>query len=152
MPYFNRYKGVPSACGIAFATENGYSNPSLKNLQKELKNDLGEEIDNSLGRWLKEGVLLLNTSLTVEEGLPGGHIGIWREFSKEFLQTMNRVKPNMVYMLLGLYAQSYQTYLADSHCIIAPHPSPLSRGFIGSAVYSKTNELLEKLKQEEIKW
>ena len=82
-PYPGYYNNAPSACGRAFATENGYLNPSLRNLLKELKDDVNIiETDYSLQSWVDQGVFLLNTALTVEAGKPGSHINLWKPFMK----------------------------------------------------------------------
>lgn len=134
MPYPGFYNNLPSACGRAFATENGYLNPSLKNLLKELKEDMGiEETDYSLQPWVDKGVLLLNTSLTVEAGKPGSHIELWKPFMKSLIPNIK----GKTWILLGRDAQSWEPYI-DGTIIKAAHPSPLARGkFFGSKIFSK---------------
>lgn len=133
-PFHNLYKGEPSACGRAFATENGYLNPSLRNLLKELKDDMGiDEKDYSLQPWVDRGVLLLNTALTVEAGKPGSHIELWKPFMKSLIPNIK----DKTWVLLGANAQSWEPYI-NGNIIKAAHPSPLARGkFFGSKIFSK---------------
>lgn len=139
MPYHNLYNKDPSACGRAFATENGYLNPSLRNLLKELKDDLGiVEEDLSLQSWVDKGVFLLNTALTVEEGSPGSHIELWKPFMRILLPSIK----NKSWLLLGRKAEEWIPYI-NGEIITAPHPSPLSRGFLGSKIYSRTNHIIK---------
>ena len=149
-PYPGIYNDEPSACGRAFATENGYLNPSLKNLFKELQDDLGIKIiDNkeySLDAWVDDGVFLLNTALTVEKGLAGSHLKLWEQFSKEFIVNFSK-EFDVVWVLLGKKAQQWDKYIINGNVISAPHPSPLAGGkFFGSKIFSKINNF------KEIKW
>jgi uracil-DNA glycosylase len=134
-PYPGYYNNAPSACGRAFATENGYLNPSLRNLLKELKDDVNIiETDYSLQSWVDQGVFLLNTALTVEAGKPGSHINLWKPFMKSLIPNIK----NKTWILLGANAQSWEQYI-DGEIIKAAHPSPMARGkFFGSKIFSKT--------------
>lgn len=137
-PFHNLYKNIPSACGRAFATENGYLNPSLRNLLKELKEDVGVELkDYSLQEWVDKGVFLLNTALTVKSGKPESHLELWKPFMEKLIPTIK----GKSWLLLGKKAQEWEKYI-NGEVIKAPHPSPLSRGFIGSKIYSKTNHII----------
>ncbi len=141
-PYPNLFKQEPSACGRAFATENGYFNPSLRNIFKELKSDLGiVKEDLSLQSWVDQGVFLLNTALTVEAGKTESHLLLWRKFTQELLSNFSKeYKP--VWILLGSKAQSWEKYIVSEKIIKAAHPSPLAGGrFSGSKIFSKTNQL-----------
>jgi len=149
-PYPGYYKGSPSACGRAFATENGYLNPSLKNMFKELADDVGVNLnipmDYSLQTWVDSGVFLLNTALTVEMGMPGAHLKLWENFSKEFITNFSK-DFNVVWVLLGGKAQQWDKYILNGEVITAAHPSPLAGGkFFGSKIFSKINNF------KEIKW
>ncbi len=132
---------------------------SLQNINRELYNDI--QIDNShsgyLQPWAKEGVLLLNSILTVEAGKPSSHQGIgWEIFTDKIIETINRELEGVVFILWGGYAQRKGTSIdADRHLVIkSPHPSPLSayRGFFGSKPFSKTNQYLESIGKNSINW
>lgn len=156
-PYPNR----AYAMGLAFSVpENSPQIPaSLQNIYKELKDDLGVERTNgSLLDWAKQGVLLLNTSLTVEEGKPNSHSYIgWHELVKEVIETLSTEQDGLVFILWGANAHAYEQYIKcpKRHMIIrSAHPSPLSahKGFFGSKPFSKTNFFLESVGKEPIKW
>jgi uracil-DNA glycosylase len=132
---------------------------SLLNINKELMEDLG--IDNShtayLQNWAKQGVLLLNAVLTVEEGNANSHQGKgWERFTDAIIQAINSQKENIVFILWGAYAQKKGMHIDASkhHVIKAVHPSPLSayRGFFGSKPFSKTNTYLEQSGKKVINW
>lgn len=132
---------------------------SLQNIYKELKSDLN--IDNThtanLKAWAKEGVLLLNAVLTVEEGKANAHKNRgWEEFTDKIIQIVNEESDNIVFILWGNYAQKKAKFIDDSkHLIIKdPHPSPLSayRGFWGSKPFSKVNNYLKHQRKEIINW
>lgn len=162
-PYHNLHKGSPNACGIAFATETGYVNPSLKNIYKEMNVDLGvtynKTQDSTLPiEWNKNGVLMLNTSLTVEEDLPGSHIEVWNEWTKRLISGLIEHRKDLVWILLGKKAFNLFTAANNGSttdkCIVASHPSPYSAnlGFIGSKIFSRTNSLLRDMDKKEIQW
>lgn len=153
-PYYT--PGV--ADGLAFSSGNPYYRPpSLANIYLELKNDLGlERNKNSLEGWARQGVLLFNTSLTVVEGRPNSHQGMWDYLLVDTFQTL-RKKEHLVWVLWGNYARSYSGWGRhnENHLVLeSAHPSPLSasRGFFGSKPFSKTNEYLAQANLELIDW
>jgi len=154
-PYFQ--SGI--ANGLAFSVDEGQKIPaSLKNIYKEIKNDVGPSENKSgcLKSWAKQGVLLLNTALTVEVSKPGSHSNIgWDNFIYDIIKLINN-KPNVVFILWGNHAQKYIKYLNNrNHLILhGPHPSPLSayRGFFGSKHFSKCNNYLRINNLKEIDW
>ncbi len=154
-PYFQ--EGL--ANGLAFSVNNHDSIPaSLKNIYKEIKNDIGilHNKNGSLETWALQGVLLLNSCLTVEVSKPGSHLDIgWENFIKEIIYILNK-KNNLVFFLWGKNAQKYMKYInSNSHLILtAAHPSPLSayRGFFGCEHFSKCNDYLKNNGIKEINW
>jgi uracil-DNA glycosylase len=154
------YHGVGQAHGMAFSVNQGVAlPPSLKNIYKEISSDLGGEIPESgfLQRWAKQGVLLLNTVLTVEHGKAGSHRGQgWERLTDKIIQSLNDNKEDLVFLLWGAPAQK-KAQMIDSrkHLILtAPHPSPLSsyRGFFGCKHFSKTNKFLRSKGIASIRW
>ncbi len=154
------YHGPNQANGLAFSVNSKVRfPPSLLNIFKEYSTDLNLPIptDGNLSAWGEQGVLLLNSILTVESGLPGSHKDFgWEEFTNQIIKALSDKKSNLVFILWGAYAQSKEILIDSSkHLIIASsHPSPLSahRGFFGSKPFSKTNDYLKKNKNEEIDW
>jgi len=156
-PYPGVYNNQPSACGLCFATENGYINPSLKNIIKEFPVEVGrpssdEHLSESLVSWPSKGVLMLNTALTVEKGQPNSHKKVWERFTKEFLKTIQH--KDVVWLLMGKQAENAVKDLGIKYKVITGHPSPLNttRPFKGSQPFTKVNQLLKKLNKQEIKW
>ncbi|WP_399529763.1 uracil-DNA glycosylase [uncultured Anaerococcus sp.] len=155
-PYYN----PGQANGLAFSVKEGVKiPPSLKNIYKELEADLEIPIADtgSLISWAKQGVLLLNTSLTVEEKKPNSHKNIgWKIFTDAIIKILNEKERPCVFILWGNNAISKERFITNpKHLIIkSSHPSPLSarRGFFGSKVFSKTNQFLKDNKEEEINW
>lgn len=154
------YHGPDQAMGLCFSVRKGVKKPpSLDNIFKELKNDLGlsPPPHGSLECWAKQGVLLLNTSLTVEARTAGSHANIgWQRFTDKVITTLNTHPQTIVFLLWGSYAQK-KAALIDQHrhkLLCAPHPSPLSahRGFLGCKHFSKTNQLLEEAGRTPIDW
>lgn len=155
------YPNKQDACGLAFSVEHSKYPPSLRNIFKELKNDLGIDlpITGNLEPWAKQGVLLLNSILTLEEGksLSHSHIG-WQEYTTQLIQTVLDYKQPVVILAWGKYAQDKIMHLnTHSKCIIlkGSHPSPLARpnkGFFGGCYFSKTNHWLRMHKVEPINW
>lgn len=147
------------AHGLAFSVREGVKPlpKSLINIFRELNDDVGSEPDSgNLTRWAEEGVLLLNTSLTVREGTPGSHSGIgWATLTRDVVRLLNE-RRNIAYILWGRHAQEFGMFIDQTkhHMIKSPHPSPLSasRGFFGSRPFSRTNEYLTKHNIEPIKW
>lgn len=149
----------PIATGLAFGVKNrSYIPPSLKNIHKELESDLNVPIidfDYSLESWAKQGVLLLNTALTVQENRPLSHAKYWNSFTQKVLETINKKCNNIVVIMWGSSAKSFKKYLTNEsfRFVESSHPSPLSDGqFIGSKPFSKTNQYLKELGKEEINW
>lgn len=154
------YHGPNQAHGLSFSVKPGVPlPPSLKNIFLELQADLGCTPPSSgyLVPWTKQGVLLLNTVLTVREGQAHSHQGKgWEIFTDRVIEILNRKSNPVVYILWGSAAQMKQQLIdTNKHFIIkAPHPSPLSahRGFFGSKPFSKTNSILKTIGQTEINW
>jgi len=136
--------------------------PSLKTIIRELESDLQVlclDFDYSLEGWAKQGVLMLNTALTVEEGQTNSHLKSWNPFTMEVINAINRKNDNVVYILLGKTAQTYEKYLDEyaTRVIKAPHPAAEAyaggkAGFYGSKIFSKCNSILYMLEKEEINW
>ena len=132
--------------------------PSLVNIYEEIKNDLGIEPEKSgdLSRWAKQGVLLLNTTLTVRKHAAMSHKGKgWEEFTGKIIKLLAARKEPMVFMLWGSHAGQFASEIPSQHLVLkAPHPSPLSayRGFFGCKHFSKCNQFLKEHGQEPINW
>lgn len=154
------YHNSGQAMGLSFSVKNGTAlPPSLVNIFKELKNDLGVEnsINGELSHWAKQGVLLLNAALTVEENKPMSHSQIgWQQLTDSVIQKLSDKRENLVFILWGKFAQSKKNLIDETkHLILQTvHPSPLSayRGFFGCGHFSKTNQYLKEHKIEEIDW
>ena len=154
------YHGPNQAHGLSFSVlpRNGVP-PSLRNIYKELESDLGiSPVSHGyLKKWAEEGVLLLNTVLTVRAGQANSHRGQgWEILTDDLIQALNEREERIVFILWGKPAQSKEKLIDQGrHSILtAPHPSPLSsyRGFFGSQPFSKTNELLLESGQSPIDW
>ena len=154
------YHDVNQAHGLCFSVLPGQQPPpSLQNIYKELQEDLGCPIPNHgyLKKWADQGVLLLNTVLTVRAHQANSHQNKgWEKFTDAVIETVNRQQRPVVYLLWGKPAQSKKPMLTNpSHLILqAPHPSPLSayRGFFGSRPFSRANDFLEKNGAGSIDW
>ena len=154
------YHNVGQAHGLCFSVQDGIPfPPSLVNIFKELKSDVGAEIPQSgnLTKWAKEGVLLINTSLTVREHQANSHSKCgWAWFTDSVIRLISEQKEHVVFILWGGNARSKKYLINQSkHCIIeSAHPSPLSayNGFFGSRPFSRTNEYLEKNGLTPINW
>lgn len=153
------YHGQGQAHGLSFSVQPGVKlPPSLRNMLKELHSEFGYELPTSgdLTSWAQQGVLLLNTVLTVREGQANSHKKRgWEIFTDALIQALSEREQPIVFLLWGSHAQKKRTLIKAHHIILeAPHPSPLSahRGFFGSQPFSKTNEALEKLGQTPIDW
>jgi uracil-DNA glycosylase len=154
------YHNVGQAHGLCFSVQDGIAfPPSLVNIFKELKSDLGYDIPKSgnLTKWAKEGVLLMNTSLTVREHQANSHSKCgWAWFTDSVIKIISKQKENVVFILWGGNARSKKPLIDTSkHFIIeSAHPSPLSayNGFFGSKPFSKTNEYLKQYGLSEIDW
>lgn len=154
------YHGTGQAHGLSFSVQNGVATPpSLQNIYKEIKDDLGIEIPASgnLERWADQGVLLLNATLTVEAHKPGSHQHLgWEQFTDAVIKTISDQKEHVVFMLWGRYAQEKGRIIDENkHLVLkAAHPSPFSanNGFFGCKHFSKANAYLEAHGQEPIRW
>ena len=154
------YHGFGQAHGLSFSVQKGTSlPPSLKNIYKELQEDIGGErpTEGDLSHWAKQGVLLLNTVLTVEEGNANSHKGMgWETLTNRFIESLNELKHPVIFILWGKPAQDKEKLITNPNHVIlkAPHPSPLSayRGFFGSKPFSKVNDILIQQGQTPIFW
>lgn len=154
------YHGPGQAHGMCFSVKKGVvPPPSLVNIFKELESDCGCEIPSHgyLADWAAQGVLLLNTVLTVREGQPNSHKGMgWEIYTDNVIRKLNERSRPMVFMLWGSNARSKKVYLTSpQHLILeAPHPSPLSayRGFFGCGHFSKANRFLAEHGMEPVDW
>lgn len=153
------YHGEGEAHGLSFSVQKGVKlPPSLKNIFKELYDDLGIEMEDNgdLTSWAKEGVLLLNSILTVEKDKPASHKDLgWQLFTDHIIKLLNEKDTPVVFILWGNYARSKKVFITNKkHLIIeSAHPSPLARGaFFGSKPFSKTNNFLIKTGQKPINW
>ena len=155
------YHGFGQAQGLSFSTPANIKNPpSMVNILKEINDDLQKKSfceDGDLTPWAKDGVLLLNTILTVEEGKPKSHHNLgWEIFTDNIIKYISDNKKDIVFILWGSPAIA-KTKLIDTkkhHILSSPHPSPLSsyRGFFGCKHFSKTNEILSSLGKKTINW
>ena len=154
------YHGPNQAEGLSFSVSNEVLKPpSLKNIFKELESDLGIHFPkaNSLKPWAKQGVLLLNAVLTVEEHKPTSHKDKgWETFTDDVIKIINEKSEPVVFILWGAYARDKKKLITNSHHLVieSAHPSPFSarNGFFGSKPFSKTNEFLKKNGIKEIDW
>ena len=153
------YHEPRQAQGMSFSVpEDVDIPPSLVNIMREIESDLGVkcEKNGNLTRWAKQGVLLLNTVLTVRKGMANSHKDKgWERLTRKIIEILGQRKEPIVFLLWGSYAQSYQDLIAPWHLVLkAPHPSPLSayRGFFGCKHFSKCNQFLIEHGQTPIDW
>ena len=155
------YHGINQANGLCFSVNKGIVvPPSLKNIYKELKKNYEnfEYIDGDLSHWANQGVLLLNSILTVRKGLPGSHKDIgWEKFTDMVINLISKRKNNIVFLLWGSFAKSKIRLIEnkDNHLILSSyHPSPFSayNGFFDNYHFKKTNDYLKKNKKNIINW
>ena len=153
------YHGPGQAMGLSFSVpRNVPAPPSLKNIFKEIEDDLGIRMSGSpdLEPWARQGVLLLNSVLTVRGGQPASHAGIgWTEFTDAVIRYLSDHCEGIVFMLWGNFARSKADLIDTSrhHVLLAAHPSPLARGaFFGCRHFSKANALLAAQGKEPIDW
>ena len=153
------YHGLGEAHGLSFSVKEGVRKPpSLQNIIKELNNDLGiTRTASDLTDWAKQGVLLLNSIMTVEQDKPLSHKNKgWETFTDAIIKLLNERDEPVIFLLWGSYARSKKEFITNKrHYIIeSVHPSPLSanRGFFGSKPFSKINKILIDNKQEKIEW
>lgn len=154
------YHGAGQANGLSFSVADDVKTPpSLRNIYKELQDDLGLDIPTSgnLEAWAKQGVLMLNATLTVEASNAGSHQKKgWEEFTDNVIQTLSDKKENLVFILWGAYAQKKGERIdRNKHFVIeSAHPSPFAarKGFFGSKPFSKTNIFLKNKNLDQINW
>lgn len=155
------YHGPGQAHGLSFSVKDGIKPPpSLINIFKEIESDLSinvEKGNGNLTRWAKQGVLLLNSLLTVEKGKPLSHKEIgWETLTDKIIEVLNQNKRGLVFILWGSHARSKKYLISQNKNLIieSSHPSPLSahRGFIGSKPFSRTNKYLVKNNMNPINW
>lgn len=149
---------LPQAMGLSFSVPEGMrAPPSLKNIAKELESDVGARLTSGdLSHWAAQGVLLLNTGLTVRKGEAGSHKGFgWHAVTDHIIKALGASDLPRVFILWGAHAQAKRTLIGPQHCVIeSVHPSPLSvhRGFFGSKPFSRANAFLRQQGRPEIIW
>ena len=155
------YHGVGQAQGLAFSTPMNIKNPpSMRNILKEIEEDLKTKStceDGDLNPWAKDGVLLINAILTVEESKPKSHHKLgWETFTDNLIKFISANTKDIIFILWGSSAIKKEKIIDTSkhHILKGVHPSPLSayRGFFGCKHFSKTNEILKRIRKDEIKW
>ena len=154
------YHGEGQANGLSFSVSDGIKTPpSLVNIFKEIERDLGikNHGKGDLTHWTKQGVLLLNSTLTVRKNEAGSHQNRgWEEFTDKVISTISELKEGVFFLLWGQFAQNKQKLIHKNkhHILISSHPSPLSayRGFLGCGHFSEVNEILKKENKIEINW
>jgi uracil-DNA glycosylase len=154
------YHGPHQAHGLAFSVQSGVAiPPSLKNIYKEITTDIGTLVHDTgdLTAWATQGVLLLNSTLTVQAGEAGSHQGLgWEEFTDEIIKTVAHERTQVVFLLWGAYAIAKRRLIDESQHLVltAPHPSPLSahRGFFGCRHFSTCNEYLQHHGTTPVVW
>lgn len=155
------YHTPEMAMGLAFSVPSNTKKipPSLINIFKEIKSEYGDSVstDPDLTRWAKQGVLLLNTAFSVERGRAGSHSQIgWNALVMDTLDIINKHKKNVVFLLWGAHAKSFEMYIDKRHHLVltSAHPSPMSasRGFFGCKHFSKTNDYLISKNLTPISW
>ena len=157
-PYHGEDNGIQQAHGLAFSVPDGVRPPpSLKNILIELQSDTDREasITGNLSHWAKQGVMLLNVSLTTRRGVAGAHKKLWAPFANTLLSYLGKQTLPIVFILWGADAQKYKALIAPQHLVIeSSHPSPLSsyRGFFGSKPFSQCNAALVKFGRLPIDW
>lgn len=153
------YHEPGQAHGLSFSVQDGTPlPPSLVNIYKEIEDDLNIKCKKSgdLTRWAKQGVLLLNTTLTVRRGQANSHQGKgWEEVTGKIIELLSKREKPLVFLLWGSYAAGFAPNISKQHLVLkAPHPSPLSsyRGFFGCKQFSKCNDFLIKNEEQPINW
>ncbi len=162
-PYINAHPGKgPEAHGLCFSVRNGVPQPpSLRNILKEINDSVYQgqpvSVDSDLTRLARQGVLLLNASLTVVAGKSNSHANLgWHELTDDIIRTVSRLKEHVVFMLWGSFAQKKEALIdRGKHLVLkTSHPSPLSahRGFLGSGIFVRCNEYLIRHGRQPIIW
>lgn len=151
------YPNPDHAMGLAFSVPASAKTPaSLRNIFKEMVSDIGScPGSGDLSGWAGQGVLLANTALTVMPGEPGSHRSIWERFTDSWVSTLGASDRPLVWVLWGKHAQSFKHRIGSHHIVIeSAHPSPLAvrHGFFGSKPFSRVNQALSSLGQEEVDW
>jgi uracil-DNA glycosylase len=152
------YHGEGQANGLCFSVSDGIAiPPSLRNIFKEIEEDLSipKPKSGNLEKWAKQGVFLLNATLTVRANQPGSHQKKgWEQFTDAVIQSLSDSKENIVFMLWGKYAQDKGKVIdKNKHLVLeAPHPSPLAKGFNGCRHFSQANNFLKEKGFQEIHW
>jgi len=154
------YHGASQAHGLCFSVQPGVAPPpSLQNIFKELKRDLNLDIPSHgyLQHWADQGVLMLNTSLTVEQGVAGSHAKMgWQRLTDRIIEVISEKRSDVVFLLWGAHAQSKAKLIDPTRHLLlkSVHPSPLSahRGFIGNGHFSRVNQFLKQRGLEPIDW
>lgn len=161
-PYINEVKGMPEAHGLCFSVREGVpAPPSLKNIFKEIQASIypgqPQAFSTDLSRWARQGVLLLNASLSVLAGHSNSHANLgWHRLTDDIIATISSQREHVVFMLWGSFAQKKEPLIDHQRHLIlkTSHPSPLSahRGFLGSGVFSQCNDYLRQWGQPPIIW
>lgn len=158
------YHGKNQATGLAFGIDNSCpKQPSLKNIEKELLNDLNIKLtDQTLEKWAKQNILLINSALTVVQNKPGSDISIWSNFTNKIIEYINSNCESVIFVAWGAFAYNKlkNINIEKHNLIISSHPSPLScfkkykeyQPFIGSKPFSKINQILKSKNQNVINW
>jgi len=150
------YPTKGNAMGLCFSVPDGIKCPaSLRNIFKEIESEYGIKRSNpNLIDWAQQGVLMLNTALTVIEGLAGSHIKIWKDFTRDIISYIVEKNRNICFILWGEYAISYKYIIDENHYVLThSHPSPLCRKpFVGNNHFKKCNDFLENVNKTKIKW
>ncbi|QFT90997.1 Uracil-DNA glycosylase [Bacillus sp. THAF10] len=154
------YHGKNQAHGMSFSVQKGNKiPPSLRNIYTELQNDVGiaPVSHGFLMEWAEQGVLLLNTVLTVRESRPNSHKGQgWETFTDEVIRTLNQRAKPIIFVLWGKHAEQKENLITNAQHVVlkSPHPSPFSarKGFFGSKPFSTINETLKSLEEKPIDW
>ena len=154
------YHEIGQAHGLAFSVRSGTKlPPSLKNIYKEIESEFGYKMSEcgDLTKWAKQGVLLLNSSLTVNEGMPASHKGYgWEIFTSKVVDLINKELNGIIFLLWGRHAQEYEKFIdTTKHYVLkTTHPSPFSvkYGFEGCGHFKKTNDILTQLGKSPIDW
>ena len=153
------YHGPNQAMGLSFSvSKNIKVPPSLKRIYQEIETDLNIQMNKNNGdltSWANQGILLLNTSLTVRQSKPSSHSKYWIKFTDLIIRYINQNSEKIVFLLWGNHAKKYKNYIdSEKHYVLeASHPSPLARtGWFGSKHFSKTNQILKNNNKNEINW